>query len=178
LVKEDVRLRLQVVRQHLERGTRTAEICRVFGISEATLRRWCRNYREEGVEGLRYESRRPHHSPNRIHGNLVNRILLAALGYYSHRHFAKIAGHGGFFVSRLKENADPLFVRSNTVHRGRAIDLEGEYLSEVLPHFDRDILDAPRRASLDLVLPIVGSPEKPQSWAPRSEKGQFSLNPD
>jgi transposase-like protein len=53
LVKEDVRLRLQVVRQHLERGTRTAEVCRIFGISEATLRRWCRNYREEGVEGLR-----------------------------------------------------------------------------------------------------------------------------
>lgn len=75
MVKEDVRLRLQVVRQHLERGIRTSDICRVFGISEATLRRWCRNYREEGVEGLRYESRRPHHSPNRIHGNLVNRIL-------------------------------------------------------------------------------------------------------
>ena len=75
MVKEDVRLRLQVVRQHLERGVRTADICRVFGISEATLRRWCRNYREEGVEGLRYESRRPHRSPNRIHGNLVNRIL-------------------------------------------------------------------------------------------------------
>jgi putative transposase len=75
LVKEDVRLRLRVVRQHLERGTRTADVCRVFGISEATLRRWCRNYREEGVEGLRDESRRPHHSPNRIHGNLVNRIL-------------------------------------------------------------------------------------------------------
>jgi putative transposase len=75
LVKEDVRLRLQVVRQHLERGTRTADLCRVFGISEATLRRWCRNYREEGVDGLRHESRRPHHSPNRIHGNLVNRIL-------------------------------------------------------------------------------------------------------
>lgn len=51
------------------------DICRVFGIFEATLRRWCRNYREEGVEGLRYESRRPHYSPNRIHGNLVNRIL-------------------------------------------------------------------------------------------------------
>ena len=27
------------------------------------------------MEGLRYESRRPHHSPSRTHGNLVNRIL-------------------------------------------------------------------------------------------------------
>jgi putative transposase len=75
LVREDVRLRLQVVKQHLERGVRCADICRVFGISESTLRRWCRNYREEGVEGLRHDSRRPHRSPNRIHGNLVNRIL-------------------------------------------------------------------------------------------------------
>ncbi|MCI4351242.1 MAG: helix-turn-helix domain-containing protein [Thermoplasmata archaeon] len=75
MVKGDVRVRLQVVRPYLERGTRTAEVCRVFGISEATLRRWCRNYREEGVEGLRYKSRRPHLSPNRIHGNIANRIL-------------------------------------------------------------------------------------------------------
>lgn len=75
MVKEDVRLRLQAVRQHLERGIRSAEICKLFGISERTLRYWCQNYREEGVEGLRDESRRPHRSPNRIHGNLVNRIL-------------------------------------------------------------------------------------------------------
>jgi putative transposase len=75
VVKEDVRLRLQAVKQHLERGVRSAEICKVYGISERTLRYWCRNYREQGVEGLRDESRRPHHSPNRIHGNLANRIL-------------------------------------------------------------------------------------------------------
>jgi putative transposase len=75
LVKQDVRLRLHAVKQHLEKGVRTAEICQLFGISERTLRYWCRNYREEGVEGLRDDSRRPHHSPNRVHGNLVNRIL-------------------------------------------------------------------------------------------------------
>jgi transposase len=75
LVKEDVRLRLHAVKQHLEKGVRAAEISQLFGISERTLRYWCRNYREEGVEGLRDDSRRPHHSPNRIHGNLVNRIL-------------------------------------------------------------------------------------------------------
>ena len=75
LVKEDVRLRLQAVKQHLEKGVRAAEISQLFGISERTLRYWCRNYREEGVEGLRDVSRRPRRSPNRIHGNLVNRIL-------------------------------------------------------------------------------------------------------
>ena len=75
MVKEDVRLRLHAVKQHLERGVRSRKICEVFGISERTLRYWCRNYREHGVEGLRDESRRPHRSPNRIHGNLANRIL-------------------------------------------------------------------------------------------------------
>lgn len=73
---------------------------------------------------------------------IQGRILLADLGYYSHRLFAKIAEHQGFFVSRGKENADPVFVRSLKVHRGRAIDLEGKRLSEVLPRLDRGVLDA------------------------------------
>jgi len=68
VVKEEVRLRLQAVKQHLERGLRPTEICKVYGISERTLRYWCRNFRQNGVEGLRDESRRPHHSPNRIMG--------------------------------------------------------------------------------------------------------------
>jgi IS4 transposase len=71
-----------------------------------------------------------------------DRLLLADLGYYSHRLFAKIEENGGFFVSRWKRSADPLFVRSLTVHRGRAIDLEGKRLSEVLPRLQRQTLDA------------------------------------
>jgi putative transposase len=71
-----------------------------------------------------------------------NRILLADLGFYSHRLFVKIEENGGSFVSRTKTGADPLFVRSLQVHRGRAIDLEGKRLSEVLPRLERDVLDA------------------------------------
>ena len=70
------------------------------------------------------------------------RLLLFDLGYYSHRLFAKIGEHGGFFLSRLKANADPVFVRSLQLHRGRAIDLEGKRLSEVLPRLERQTLDA------------------------------------
>jgi transposase InsO family protein len=75
LVKEDVRLRLSAVKKHLEQGVRAATVCELFGVSRRTLKRWCHHYREEGVAGLRYLSRRPHRSPNRIHGNLVRRIL-------------------------------------------------------------------------------------------------------
>jgi len=78
----------------------------------------------------------------RLGGWVKDRILLADLGYYSHRLFARIEEYGGFFVSRWKKSADPLFVRSLTVHRGRAIDLEGKRLSEVLPKLQREVLDA------------------------------------
>jgi putative transposase len=71
-----------------------------------------------------------------------DRLLLADLGYYSHRLFAKIGENGGFFVSRWKKSADPLFVRSLTVHRGRSIELEGKRLSEILPRLRRQTLDA------------------------------------
>jgi len=78
----------------------------------------------------------------RLGGWVKDRILLADLGYYSHRLFAKIDEYHGYFVSRWKQSADPLFVRSLTVHRGRAIDLEGKRLSEVLPKLQREVLDA------------------------------------
>lgn len=73
---------------------------------------------------------------------ITGRILLADLGYFSYRLFAKIDEYKGFFVSRCKENADPQFVRSLKVHRGQAIDLEGKHLSEVLPRMQRGVLDA------------------------------------
>ena len=56
MVREDVKFRLRAVKQHIGGNVRTEDIFRVFGILERILRRWCRRYREEGVESLRYES--------------------------------------------------------------------------------------------------------------------------
>lgn len=70
------------------------------------------------------------------------RILLADLGYYAHRLFAKIDEYGGFFVSRLKASADPVFVRSLKVHQGQAINLVGQRWSEVALRLQREVLDA------------------------------------
>jgi len=75
MVREDVKFRLRAVKQHIEGNVRTEDICGVFGISERTLRRWCRRYKEEGVEGLRYEPRRPDKSPNQTPGRIESRIL-------------------------------------------------------------------------------------------------------
>jgi IS4 transposase len=73
---------------------------------------------------------------------IKNRILLIDLGFYKHQLFARIQDNGGYFVSRLKKNADPLIVDVNSVHRGRSIDVNGKYISEVLPHLKRQVLDA------------------------------------
>ena len=70
-----------------------------------------------------------------------DRILLIDLGFYKHQLFARIKDNGGYFVSRLKKNADPLIVDVNRVWRGRSIDVRGKHISEVLPELKRQILD-------------------------------------
>jgi IS4 transposase len=73
---------------------------------------------------------------------IKNRILLVDLGFYKHQLFARVQDNGGYFVSRLKKNADPLIVNVNSIHRGRSIDVKGKCISEVLPHLKRQVLDA------------------------------------
>ncbi len=69
-------------------------------------------------------------------------ILLIDLGFYKHQGFARVEENGGFFLSRLKGNANPLLIGSHLVHRGQAIDLEGKRWSEVAPRLHREVLDA------------------------------------
>ena len=71
-----------------------------------------------------------------------DRILLIDLGFYKHQIFARIEENGGYFVSRLKNNADPLIVGCNRRWRGRTVDIVGKNLSEVLPRLKRQVLDA------------------------------------
>lgn len=71
-----------------------------------------------------------------------DRILLVDLGFYKFQLFARIAENGGYFITRLKDNANPLIVASHTVHRGRAIELAGKKWQEVVPRLAREVLDA------------------------------------
>jgi len=68
-------------------------------------------------------------------------ILLVDLGYYKYQLFARIAENGGYFVTRLKDNANPLIVASHAVHRGRAIDVAGKQWQEVLLLLRRRVTD-------------------------------------
>jgi len=72
---------------------------------------------------------------------LRDRILLIDLGYFKYLFFDRIDGYGGYFVSRLKGNANPLIVRVNRKCRGNSVDVVGKRLRDALPRLKREILD-------------------------------------
>lgn len=68
-------------------------------------------------------------------------ILLFDLGYFKYQLFSRITRNGGHFVSRLKQTANPTIVAVLRQHRGRAIDLAGKNLKDILPQLKREVLD-------------------------------------
>lgn len=72
---------------------------------------------------------------------LRDRILLIDLGYFKYLFFDRIDGYGGYFVSRLKGNANPLIVGVNRKCRGNSVDVVGKKLRDVLPRLKQEILD-------------------------------------
>ena len=137
VIKDSSGVRLHASRATKFPATRSRKVA--AGVKVDTLVSVCAN----GPKSVALVGERTHDVKLlRLGGWVKDRILLADLGYYSHRLFAKIEEYGGFFVSRWKKSTNPLFVRSLTVHRGQAIDLEGKRLSEVLPRLEREVLDA------------------------------------
>jgi IS4 transposase len=85
---------------------------------------------------------RTHESSQFRTGNwLRGRLFLFDLGFYSYRRFALIDENDGFFVSRLKTNANPRIVGERRKWRGRAISLTGSYLQEQLSKLKREHID-------------------------------------
>jgi IS4 transposase len=73
---------------------------------------------------------------------IKNRILLMDLGFSKFQLYARIVENGGYFVSRLKDNGNPLFLSSFKVHRGASIDLAGKRWNDVKDKVMREVLDA------------------------------------
>lgn len=70
-----------------------------------------------------------------------DRVLLLDLGFFKYQAFDRIQRNGGFFVTRLKENADPLVTSLLRTVRGRSVPVVGERLRDVLPRLRREVLD-------------------------------------
>lgn len=72
---------------------------------------------------------------------VAGHLLLFDLGYFKLQKFWQIDHHKGFFISRLKDNCNPTIIRVLSTHRGRAIDLAGKKLKDVLGLIQREVLD-------------------------------------
>ncbi|MEW6602775.1 MAG: IS4 family transposase [Nitrospirota bacterium] len=72
---------------------------------------------------------------------IKDRVLLIDLGFYKYQLFTRIKENGGYFVSRLKDSADPLILEVHRIYRGNSIDVKGKRISEILPKLKRKALD-------------------------------------
>lgn len=71
-----------------------------------------------------------------------DRIILIDLGFYKYEIFSKIKNHGGYFVSRMKSNANPLILGLN---KGCKLDerkIKGKKLAEILKDLNGEVLDS------------------------------------
>jgi len=100
------------------------------------------NATEQTIERLDTANEKTHDSTLFKTGPwLENRLVLFDLAYFKYRRFALIDENDGYFVSRLKQNANPVITAELREWRGRAIPLEGEQLRAVLDDLDRKYID-------------------------------------
>jgi putative transposase len=101
------------------------------------------NVRGMGPHRIKITAERVHDGPVLRAGRWVKgRLLLFDLGYFRYSLFAAIAQHGGFFLTRLKDNANPIVRHLHRSHRGRAVAVEGLKLHDIRTWLRRAVLDA------------------------------------
>jgi putative transposase len=95
-----------------------------------------------GKQSIKVTGERAHDGPVFRVGQWVKeRLLLFDLGYFRYQLFACIESNGGYFLTRLKANANPLIVSVNRLHRGRSVPIAGERLRDFIHRLQREILD-------------------------------------
>ena len=70
-----------------------------------------------------------------------DRLLTFDLGYYRFSLFEAIRRYGGYFLTRLKANANPVIVGVNRKVRGNSVELVGRRLQDVLGRLQRGVID-------------------------------------
>lgn len=122
-----------------------------------------------GPRSVKLTSGRQHDGPVfRVGGWVRDRLLVFDLGYFRYQLFDRIDHHGGYFISRLKENANPQITAALRQWRGRSVTLVGERLRDVIAQLKRQVLDVEvevafrrreylgRRAGARRILRLVG----------------------
>jgi IS4 transposase len=70
-----------------------------------------------------------------------DRLLLFDLGYYRYQLFDCIRRNGGYFLTRLKNNANPTIVAAHRRWRGASVPLVGQKLQDVIARLQREEID-------------------------------------
>lgn len=95
-----------------------------------------------GPASVKVTSERVHDGPVLRAGRWVrDRLLLFDLGYYRFQLFACIDRQGGYFITRLKDGANPLITAVHRRWRGRSVDVVGQRLQDVLARLRREVID-------------------------------------
>jgi IS4 transposase len=95
-----------------------------------------------GCQSVKITSERQHDGPVFKVGRWVrDRLLMFDLGYFRYQLFSCITRNGGYFISRLKANANPRIVAVHRIHRGGSIPLVGMHLRDILDRMQCEILD-------------------------------------
>jgi len=70
-----------------------------------------------------------------------NALLLFDQAYFAYRTMDLIDANGGWFLTRLKPNANPKITAELREWRGNAISLEGTQIQDILDDLHRDVID-------------------------------------
>jgi putative transposase len=105
------------------------------------------NATDQTIERLDVTDEKTHDSTLFKTGSwLQGRLVLLDLAYFKYRRFALIDENDGYFVSRLKENANPVITAELREWRGRAIPLEGKQIHDVVGDLSRKYIDVEVKA--------------------------------
>jgi IS4 transposase len=95
-----------------------------------------------GPRSVKITAERVHDGPVfRVGEWIRDRLLLFDLAYFRYQLFSRIQHHGGYFIVRLKKNADPTIVRANRKWRGRSVAVVGQRVRAVLGRLKRKTFD-------------------------------------
>ena len=95
-----------------------------------------------GLRSVKLTSGRQHDGPVFTVGRWVkDRLLLFDLGYYRYQLFDRIDRQGGYFISRLKENANPVITAALGAQGAHGLPIVGQRLQDVVSRLRRQQLD-------------------------------------